>query len=58
MIATIINAALILIGSILGLIFKNKISDRFSTVITQALALCVLGIGISNVSKGGTKSSK
>ena len=49
MIATIINAALVLLGSIIGLIFKNKISDRFSTVITQALALCVLGIGISNV---------
>lgn len=49
MVATFINAALILLGSIIGLIFKNKISDRFSTVITQALALCVLGIGISNV---------
>ncbi len=49
MIATIINAALVLVGSIIGLIFKNKISDRFSAVITQALALCVLGIGISNV---------
>ena len=49
MIATFINAALILLGSIIGLVFKNKISDRFSTVITQALALCVLGIGISNV---------
>ncbi len=51
MIATFINAALVLIGSILGLIFKNKISDRFSTVITQALALCVLGIGIANILK-------
>lgn len=50
-IATIINAALILLGSAIGLLFKNKISDRFSTVITQALALCVLGIGISNVLK-------
>ena len=49
MIATIINAALILLGSVIGLVFKNKISDRFSAVITQALALCVLGIGISNV---------
>ncbi len=49
MIATFINAALVLLGSIIGLVFKNKISDRFSAVITQALALCVLGIGISNV---------
>lgn len=51
MIATFINAGLVLLGSVIGLLFKNKISDRFSTVITQALALCVLGIGISNVLK-------
>ena len=47
MLATIINAALVLVGSILGLLLKNKISDRFSSVVTQALALCVLSIGIS-----------
>ena len=51
MIATVINAALILLGSIIGLVFKNKISDRFSQVIMQALALCVAGIGISNILK-------
>lgn len=51
MIATFINAGLVLLGSILGLLFKNKISDRFSSVITQALALCVLGIGIANILK-------
>lgn len=47
MIATIINAALVLIGSLIGLLFKKHISDRFSKVVTQALALCVAGIGIS-----------
>ena len=47
MIATIINAAMVLLGSIIGLLLKNKISDRFSSVVTQALALCVLSIGIS-----------
>ena len=51
MIATLINAGLILLGSIIGLMFKNKISNRFSTVIMQALALCVAGIGISNILK-------
>lgn len=51
MIATFINAGLVLLGSLIGLLFKNRISDRFSVVITQALALCVLGIGISNVLK-------
>jgi len=49
MIATIINALLILLGSSLGLIFKNVISERFTKTITSALALCVLGIGISGM---------
>ena len=47
MIATFINAGLVLLGSIIGLLFKKYISDRFSSVITQALALCVLVIGIT-----------
>jgi hypothetical protein len=51
MVATLINAGLILLGSLIGLLFKNRISTRFSVVITQGLSLCVLGIGISNVLK-------
>lgn len=51
MIATFINAGLILLGSILGLLFKNRISDRFASVVTHALALCVLGIGIASAIK-------
>ena len=47
MIATFINAGLILLGSILGLLFKRFISDRFTSVVTHALALCVMSIGIS-----------
>lgn len=47
MIATIINVALVLLGSILGLLFKNVISGRFISIITSALGLCVLGIGVS-----------
>lgn len=47
MIATIINAALILVGSLLGFLLKNRISARFSAVLTHALALCVMAIGIS-----------
>ena len=49
MIATLINVALILVGSVLGLLFKNLISERLSQVITSALALCVLGIGINGM---------
>lgn len=51
MIATIINMALVLLGSILGLLFKNKISPRFSSAIFSGLALCVMGIGISSTLK-------
>ena len=49
MIATVINVILILLGSALGLIFKNRISSRFSTGLTFALGLCVLGIGITSM---------
>lgn len=52
--ATLINAGLILLGSIVGLLFKNFISDRFASIVTHALGLCVLGIGIS--SAVGTKN--
>lgn len=49
MIATIINAALVLLGSAIGLVFKNFISARFTSILTSALALCVAGIGVSSM---------
>lgn len=49
MIATIINVALVLLGSMVGLVFKNFISQRFTAILTSALALCVAGIGISSM---------
>ena len=36
MIATFINAGLVLLGSLLGLLFKRFISDRFTSVVTHA----------------------
>ena len=51
MLATYINCALVLLGSIIGLLFKSKISPRFMSAMTQALALCVMGIGISSAIK-------
>ena len=47
MIATFINCALIIAGSLLGILLRNKISDRFIVIVTQGLSLCVLAIGIS-----------
>ncbi len=49
MLATIINVVLVLIGSVVGLLFKNLISEKLMSIITHALGLCVLGIGISNM---------
>lgn len=49
MLATMINVALVLIGSAVGLLFKNLISEKLMSILTHALGLCVLGIGISNL---------
>ncbi len=51
MIATVINAVLILIGGILGLLFKNRIPERLTQVLTSGLALAVMCIGISSAVK-------
>ncbi len=47
--ATLINVALVLLGSALGLAFRGKISRRFTDILTAALGLCVAGIGISSL---------
>lgn len=49
--ATLVNCTLILLGSLVGLLFRNRISDRFSAILMKALGLCVLGIGISSAIK-------
>lgn len=51
MIGTVINVALVLLGSLLGILFQNRISTRFANTLTFALGLCVLGIGISSMIK-------
>ena len=48
MLGTIINVVLVLIGSILGLLLKSRLNSRLSTVITQALSLCVALIGLQS----------
>lgn len=49
MIATVINIGLVLLGSLLGLIFRSRIRTSFAAALTCALGLCVLGIGISSM---------
>ncbi len=48
MIASVINAVLVILGSIIGLIFKNKIKENYSKALVTGLALCVAAIGISS----------
>lgn len=49
MIATVVNVILVLVGSALGLLLKRLISQRMIAVLTQALGLCVAGVGISSL---------
>ena len=44
--ATLINVALILAGSVVGLLFRGKIPEKLTKAITCALGLCVLLIGV------------
>ncbi len=46
MIATVINAAAVIIGTLIGLPLKGKLSERFNKIIMQGLALSVSIIGI------------
>ena len=49
MLATAVNVVLVLLGSVLGLGCKGLIQQRFVTVLTTALGLCVAGIGIAGM---------
>lgn len=49
MVATLINVVLVLIGSLLGLALRGRLSTRFASAVTVVLGLCVLGIGISGM---------
>ncbi len=50
--ATFINAFLVLLGSAVGLLFRGKIPQRFTQLITYGLGLCVLIIGVDAALEG------
>lgn len=52
MIGTIVNCITIALGCILGLLFKDKISEKISTTVMNGLALCIIYIGISGALNG------
>ncbi len=48
LIATIVNAIFILLGSALGLLLRGRLSSRLSLNLTRTLGLCVMVIGIQS----------
>lgn len=52
MLGTLVNFSAIIIGSIIGILFKNGIPEKVSNTIMQGLSLCIVFIGISGAIKG------
>lgn len=46
--AVIVNTVLVLLGSFIGILFRNKISERFTSCIIAGMAICVMVIGIQS----------
>jgi Uncharacterized membrane protein, possible Na+ channel or pump len=49
---TIVNAAAIIFGALIGLLLKNGISERYKIILMQAIGLSVVIIGISGTLQG------
>lgn len=52
MLGTIVNSIAVMIGCLVGLLLKGRLTEKISTTIMNGLALCVLYIGISGALKG------
>ena len=52
MLGTIVNCITICLGCVIGLVVKDKMSEKINTTIMNGLALCVIYIGISGALKG------
>ncbi|NCB06265.1 MAG: DUF554 domain-containing protein, partial [Clostridia bacterium] len=46
MLGTVVNVALVVAGSLLGLLLRGKLTEQLSGSIIKGLALCVLLIGV------------
>jgi len=49
---TIVNAGAIILGSLVGLLLKNGITERYKNILMQAIGLAVVMIGISGTLQG------
>lgn len=52
LLGTIVNAAAILMGGLVGLFVKGGLPERFAQTVMQGVALCVLLIGVSGALEG------
>lgn len=52
MTGTVVNAVAVIIGSLIGLLLKKGIPERFSDSVMKAVALCVIYIGLDGCLKG------
>lgn len=52
MLGALVNFGAVIIGSLLGLLFKKGISEKVSDTVMKGMALCVLWIGITGAIKG------
>lgn len=48
MIAVFVNMGTVLLGSLIGIIFRNRLKESFQNALMKALALCTVLIGISS----------
>lgn len=49
MLAVMVNVALVLVGSIVGLLVKSRFTPRLGDAVIKALGLCTMGIGMSSL---------
>ncbi len=49
MFATLLDCGLIILGSIIGIVFKKFINEKYNKLIMEALSLSVIALGISQV---------
>ena len=49
MFGTIFNAAMILVGSIIGSVFKKGIKEEYHQILMQAMGLVAMGLGINAI---------
>ncbi len=52
MLGVLVNSVGIIIGSLIGLLFKNKISEKINKAVMIGLGVCILYIGISGCLQG------